>query len=527
MKIMFSKALVFAVIVLFVGAGVVPSMSSDNSSFGNTIYVDDDGGADFIHIQNAIDAARNGDTIYVYGGTYVENLLVDKSVTLTGEDKELTIIDGGGVGDVILVSADDVMIHSFTIRNSGDDSDGISTWGPSGYEKRLEISDNIFYDISDIAIRFSRTSESNIYNNDIYNCGGGIQLASSSDSNIVDGNILSNIDQDFGIHLTRSEKNIISNNIVTSSYAGIVMTAPGEFTNNNKVVNNQVINCYAGVSIQYANNNQFYGNLFQNNDYGLLINNDCTNNEIFHNSFVANNQHSSDGQINLWYNNSLQEGNFWDDYSGSDGNGDGIGDTPYDIPGEGDNQDVFPLMMPVHNVAPSAPNVFGPSSGKAGEEQMYSACSNDLNDDDVFYFIDWGDGETEEWIGPFGSSEEQSFSHTWDEQGEYTIRVRAKDDSGLMSDWTFLPVSMPKNKQYMPLGIILAFGFDVDVKIVQLEPGEDYVDLEVLSKPFYIWENEIQTINSGAFIRLYFAKGFFSPSVPICFGICEDWSLIG
>ena len=95
------------------------------------------------------------------------------------------------------------------------------------------------------------------------------------------------------------------------------------------------------------------------------------------------------------------------------------------------------------------------------------------------------------------------------------------------SNWATLKVSMSKNKQYMPLGIILAFGFDVDVKIVQLEPGEDYVDLEVLSKPFYIWENEIQTINSGAFIRLYFAKGFFSPSVPICFGICEDWSLIG
>jgi len=68
---------------------------------------------------------------------------------------------------------------------------------------------------------------------------------------------------------------------------------------------------------------------------------------------------------------------------------------------------------------------------------------------------------------------------------------------------------------------------DVDVKIVQLEPGEDYVDLEVLSKPFYIRENEIQTINSGAFIQLYFAKGFFSSSVPICFGICEDWIIIG
>jgi pectin methylesterase-like acyl-CoA thioesterase len=89
MKIMLSKALVFAVIVLFVGAGVVPSISSDNPNLVNTIYVDDDGGADFTHIQNAIDASRNGDTIFVYGGIYNENLVVDKSVTLVGEDKEL------------------------------------------------------------------------------------------------------------------------------------------------------------------------------------------------------------------------------------------------------------------------------------------------------------------------------------------------------------------------------------------------------------------------------------------------------
>ena len=74
--------------------------------------------------------------------------------------------------------------------------------------------------------------------------------------------------------------------------------------------------------------------------------------------------------------------------------------------------------------------------------------------------------------------------------------------------------------------MIIACGFDVDVKIVQLEPGEDYVDLEVLDKPFYLWHDQLQTINPGAFIRLYSAKGFFSPSSPICLGICDDWGII-
>ena len=77
------------------------------------------------------------------------------------------------------------------------------------------------------------------------------------------------------------------------------------------------------------------------------------------------------------------------------------------------------------------------------------------------------------------------------------------------------------------MGFIFAFGLDVDVKIVQLEPGEDYVDLEVLDQSFYVWHDEVETINPGAFVRLYSAKGFFSPSFPICFGICDDWGIIG
>ena len=78
---------------------------------------------------------------------------------------------------------------------------------------------------------------------------------------------------------------------------------------------------------------------------------------------------------------------------------------------------------------------------------------------------------------------------------------------------------------------IFVFGTSVDVKLVQLEPGEDYVDLEVLDKTLYIFHNglfqEPIKISSGAFIRLYFAKGIFSPSLPICLGFCSDYGIIG
>jgi len=117
---------------------------------------------------------------------------------------------------------------------------------------------------------------------------------------------------------------------------------------------------------------------------------------------------------------------------------------------------------------------------------------------------------------------------SWKRRGDFNVKVKAKDDNGHESEWSDpLEITMPKSKSNMPFGFIFVFGFDVDVKIVQLEPGEDYVDLEILDKPLYIWENEMQTRNPGEFIRLIHARGLFLPSLPFCFGICDDWGIIG
>ena len=183
---------------------------------------------------------------------------------------------------------------------------------------------------------------------------------------------------------------------------------------------------------------------------------------------------------------------------------------------------------------PSTPS--GSTSGKAGISYSYSSSATDPNSDKVYYWFDWDDGTDSEWIGPYNSGQMASASHIWDAQGGYSIKVKAKDDpngDGDLSDGTEsvwsdpLPISMPKSKSNIPFGFIFVFGFDVDVKLIQLEPGENYVDLEVLSKPFYIWENEIQTRNSGEFIRLYNTKGLFLISLPFCFGTCDDWGIIG
>ena len=82
-------------------------------------------------------------------------------------------------------------------------------------------------------------------------------------------------------------------------------------------------------------------NLIKDSHIGLNVFNSF--NTIYGNDLIANNQNVYDNRKNNWDNNSI--GNYWDDYNGEDSNGDGIGDTPYIIPG-GENVDRYPLMEP-------------------------------------------------------------------------------------------------------------------------------------------------------------------------------------
>ena len=88
-----------------------------SGSRGNTLYVGS--GQTYSGIQAAIDAANSGDTIRVYDGTYLENVIVDKTLSLIGNGTTKTIIDGDGSGDVVLLKSNWVNITGFKIINSG------------------------------------------------------------------------------------------------------------------------------------------------------------------------------------------------------------------------------------------------------------------------------------------------------------------------------------------------------------------------------------------------------------------------
>ena len=97
---------------------------------------------------------------------------------------------------------------------------------------------------------------------------------------------------------------------------------------------------------------------------------------------------------------------------------------------------------------PDEPTITGPAKGNPEVEYDYTFVTTDPDGDRVYYNIEWGDGQTEEWFGPYDSGEEVIVSHIWAEMGTYTLKAKAKDTHNLESDWETLIVSMPRTKGY-------------------------------------------------------------------------------
>ena len=225
---MFRKGLVIAIFVLFICINVTPSTgtkivkkSSIPTSNGNTLYVGGTGPGNYTKIQDAIDNASDGDTVYVYSGTYFEDVKVNTSIVLQGEDKESTIIHGGGFGSgdgVILVSANNVEITGFSVRNSCPYFPG-SGIGLYSTEQCI-VTDNIVYD-----------------------CFIGIHAFVTSDVTISKNTVT---DSEFGIRVQSSERNIITRNTMQDNYRGMELNGVNfnEITENNFINNDRHFDFY-------------------------------------------------------------------------------------------------------------------------------------------------------------------------------------------------------------------------------------------------------------------------------------------
>ena len=98
------------------------------------------------------------------------------------------------------------------------------------------------------------------------------------------------------------------------------------------------------------------------------------------------------------------------------------------------------------NDPPNEPIIKGPTLGKVGIYYNYTFVSKDPDETEVKYYIDWGDGQNEEWIGWYASGEEISITHKWSWKGTYIIRAEAIDGYGFLSNCSYFEVTMPRNR---------------------------------------------------------------------------------
>ncbi|MFH1102018.1 MAG: NosD domain-containing protein [Methanobacteriota archaeon] len=295
-----SKKSVIGVLILLLFSFLsLPSLSDTP----RTIYVDGNYGGPIYdgtlaHPYPTISAGLNklnpGDTLYVFDDTYYEHITVNiASITITGQDKDITILDGNGAGDTITLTADSITLQGFTIRNAG--TAGI----------KIQTSHNT---ITDTIITM--------------NNGPGLLLTTGTSDNTISHSLITQNNGN-GISLLRSDHNTISDNTITQ-------------------------NTPTGIKLlDTSNNNIISENSLQSNTIGINISKDSgqdsNNNRIYHNIFRSNTRSAYDSCTNYWDNGATDGGNFWSDYLGNDGNGDGIGEATYNLLG-GTNKDHYPFI---------------------------------------------------------------------------------------------------------------------------------------------------------------------------------------
>jgi parallel beta-helix repeat protein len=416
------KILIYLIIFGLIGTGFVATISSDESVSKGTIYVDDDADSswyDETHvrtIQEGIDNASIGDTVFVYNGTYFERIVINRSINLIGENKLDTVIDNNGASwDIISVQSDNIIIQNLTCRNSKNDN-AINLLG----RKNVTIKNCIFHDV-EFGINLKNSAYAIIQNCSFDDVSYyAIYATLSSTYSYSYGHIISDcsfLNTSCGlsifalpphIYLNHFNDSLIINNTFISNINAIQMVADN--------VN--------GDDTPSIYNNIFKGNSFLNNEVGIkFINSKYDNNTFYLNNFI-NNLNDVYGPYGIWDNGT--HGNYWDTYTGIDADGDGVGDTPYLV--NGTTFDNYPLVNPNGDIPlfnPVADFGFMPESPFTTDEINFTDNSYDIDGSIVNWSWDFGDGNT---------SFNQNPTHQYINPGNYTVCLNVADDDGFSDE---------------------------------------------------------------------------------------------
>ncbi len=128
--------------------------------------------------------------------------------------------------------------------------------------------------------------------------------------------------------------------------------------------------------------------------------------------------------------------------------------------------------------APDAPIITGPQIGEIDETLEFTFVTYDYEDDDIELYIEWDDGQVEDWIGPYASGEEVKVSHAWTEKGSYEITAKARDELA-EGDWSepyeVLIGNEPPGAPSINGTISGNPGIDYKFKFLSTDPEEDSI----------------------------------------------------
>jgi len=272
-----------------------------------TWTVDDDGPADFNKIQEAVNAAGSGDIIFVKAGIYYENVVVNRSLSLIGENSSSTIVDGMFTGTVMTITVGNVDITGFTIQEGGlshphagiyvsSSGNNISynIISNNGYGIELNCSSDNIVSKNKIAanlkcgIWLEYSSNNRIYDNNITANGDGIFLVYSSNRNNITRNNITANRFGGGIGLALSSDNIVSGNkIIANNGGGIYLDVSSQ---NNSISGNHVTNnSQDGIWLMFSSNNKIFGNNVTANKRAGIVSAFSSNNSISGNHVSTNN----------------------------------------------------------------------------------------------------------------------------------------------------------------------------------------------------------------------------------------------
>jgi parallel beta-helix repeat protein len=455
---LWEKGLVVSIIVLFIGTNFVSGLNIQlknttyllNSDNGNTLYVGGSGPGNYSRIQAAINDANPGDTVFVYNDSspYNENVVVNKTINLIGEDRDTTVI----YGDCVVIFSN-VVISGFTIT----DGSGI-----------VVFSDNNI-----------------IKNNKIIFCTNGVEFYDNADFNTITNNIIIHNEHNGIYDDSRESGNTITWNVIGDNancnpnypyFFGLYKHRGGGYYHHNDFYMNRAHAYNGGYSSEGIwddgsegnywddwESNPGYPDVYIIHGFGEDGIDRYPSSTPYFDYTIVKINYLCYGRVNelIYFFPSINVDPssvswFWEFGDGTTSN-EIYPEHSYNKSG------IYPIRVTVTDnknkidtdrakaiigLPPNQPSIEGPTHGTAGVVYNYTFNTTDPDGDDVYYVI-----VIENVIGTFGpyhSGEGITFSWSWP-KGTHIISAFAKDIIGLKSPVTTLEITMPRTTTYNSL----------------------------------------------------------------------------